>query len=100
MARKRRTIPDDGWTPGEVTFLSSSAKSPAKMGRPREIEWPRIYAEIAWRVVHEKPPRVRTQFRDKMLEWCGDEDIKEPAPSAMLDAVNAICERFNYGRRA
>jgi hypothetical protein len=79
---------------------SKRAKTVTKpMGRPREHDWPRIYAEIAWRIVKEKPPRVRTRFRDQMLAWCGKVGIKEPAASAMLEAINAMCDRFGYGRK-
>jgi len=126
MTRKRKVVADDGYKPAEITGLRasaiiglenvirrvlnaflrrpassatpSSAKPPKSIGRPREIEWREIDAEIAWRIVHDKPPRVRTQFRDQMLAWCSQTYNREAAPSAMLEAINVMCDRLGYGR--
>jgi hypothetical protein len=118
MARKKRLIPPEGipdehgWYPAQIwddetgeTWPPASAKSPMQtksskpIGRPREHEWRQIDAEIAWRIVNGKAPRVRTQFRDQMLTWCSQTFEQEPPASTMLEAINVFCDRFGYGRK-
>jgi hypothetical protein len=84
---------------GVARPFASTPASTKPIGRPREIEWRLICAEIAWRIVQKTAPRVRTKFRDQMLEWCLRTYHREAAASAMLEAINVMCDRFNYGRK-
>jgi hypothetical protein len=66
------------------------------VGRPRKHDWQAIHAEIARRCIDPKTGRVKVPKSDRklardMLNWCQDNNKKEPAESEMRDAVRAVC---------
>jgi hypothetical protein len=70
--------------------------APRRRGPPATYDWHLICGEIARRCINPKTRRLtvpenESALVEEMLLWCGTEMGKEPAVSAMREAVKRVC---------